>query len=114
MFISAAKDAFSMGGLLFAFAYGLAVRYRIRPYLVKKWAFFRERYSAPYFLLFLVILLSSVVTLMLKLGVAAEHLAVIEYYLLVTGVAVEFICFAKEPWGGNAASGFNQKLLSGQ
>jgi len=96
MSIKADKDAFSWGGLLLVFAYGLAVRYTIRSYLVQKWDFFRQRHSAPYFLLFLAVLLSSAVMLMFKLELAAEHAAVIGYYLLVTGVVIEYIRFAKE------------------
>ncbi len=95
-FIKADKDAFSWGGLLLVFAYGLAVRYTIRSSLVQKWDFFRQRHSAPYFLLFLAVLLSSAVMLMFKLELAAEHAAVIGYYLLVTGVVIEYIRFAKE------------------
>lgn len=109
MFFRAAKDAFSWGGLLLVLAYGVAMRYRIRPYLARKWAFFSERHSAPYFLLFLALLLSCAVMLMFKLEAAAEHAAVIGYYLLVTGVAVEFICFAKEAKGGLTALEPNEK-----
>ncbi|MDA8161792.1 MAG: hypothetical protein M0022_02650 [Desulfobacteraceae bacterium] len=96
IFISAAKNAFSWGGLLLVFAYGFAVRYKIRPYLVRKWNFFSERHSAPYFLMALTLLVLCAVMLIFKLGVAADHAAVIVYYLLVTGMAVEFIRFAKE------------------
>jgi len=109
MFTSDAKDAFSLGGLLLAFAYGLAVRYRIRPYLARKWVLFSARHSAPYFLLFLALLASSAAMLMLKRGAAAEHIAAIGYYLLVFGVAVEFISFAKE---SKMAPGSNEKSLS--
>jgi hypothetical protein len=96
IFSSATKDAIFWGGLLLVFAYGLAVHYKIRPYLAKKWTFFSERRSAPYFLLFLALLLSCAVMLMFKLNMSAEHTAAIGYYLLVIGVAVEFISFAKE------------------
>ena len=112
MFISAAKDAFSLGGPLLAFACGLAVLYRIRPSLAQKWIVFRECYSAPYFLLFLALLLSCAVMLMFKLGAAAGHAAAIGYYFLVAGVLMEFICFAKEPWGGSTTPDTNEKVPS--
>ena len=96
IFASLAKDAVSWGELLLVFAYGLAVHYKIRPHLAKKWAFFSKRHSAPYFLLFLILLLFCAELLMCKQDLVAEHFAVLGYYLLVTGVAIEFICFAKE------------------
>jgi hypothetical protein len=102
MFFGANKNALSWGGLLLVFAYGLAVHYKIRPYLANKWAFFSERLSAPYFLLFLALLLSCAVMLMFKLNTAAENTAVMGYYLLLTGVAIEFIGFAKEARPGAA------------
>ena len=112
MFISAAKDAFSLGGLLLAFACGLAVRYRIRPNLARRWKFLRECHSAPYFLLFLALLPSCAVMLMFKLETAAEHAAAIGYYFLVAGVMMEFIRFAKEPWSGSTAPDSGEKLPS--
>ena len=96
IWFGAGMDAFSWGGLLLVFAYGIAVRYRLRSYLVHKWSFFSDRRSAPYFLLFLALLLSCSVLLIFKLDKAAEHIAVLGYYLLVTGVVIEFISFAKE------------------
>ncbi|MBX9812739.1 MAG: hypothetical protein K2Y16_14175 [Burkholderiales bacterium] len=114
MFMNTAKEAFSWGGLLLVFAYGFAMRYRVRPYLARKWEFFRERHSAPYFLLFIAILLSCAVMLMFKQEAWAERVAVIGYYLLVTGVAVEFICFAKEAKGGLTAPSPIEKLPSHQ
>ncbi len=96
IFAGLAKDAVSWGELLLVFAYGLAVHYKIRPHLAKKWAFFSKRYSAPYLLLFLILLLFCAELLMCKQDLVAEHIAVLGYYLLVTGVAIEFICFAKE------------------
>lgn len=89
-------DTFSYGGLLLALSYGIAVRYRLRSYLASRWILFSDRPSAPYYLFFFALLLSCMLLLTLKLDKAAEHTAVLGYYLLVTGVVIEFICFAKE------------------
>lgn len=96
LFVSTYADAFSWGGLLLVIAYGVVVRYKARPYLSRKWDFLKTHYSAPYFVLALSLLLTCALALVLKQQVAAERIAVILYYLLVTGVVVEFISFAKE------------------
>lgn len=96
LFVSTYADAFSWGGLLLVVAYGLMVKYKARRYLIRKWDFFSTHYSAPYFALALTLLLTCALALVLKQQVAAERIAVILYYLLVTGVVVEFISFAKE------------------
>lgn len=96
LFVSTYADAFSWGGLLLVVAYGLMVKYKARCYLIRKWDFFSTHYSAPYFALALTLLLTCALALVLKQQVAAERIAVILYYLLVTGVVVEFISFAKE------------------
>lgn len=96
IFFSANKDAISWGGLFLTFAYGLAVNYKIRSFLIKKSSFFSEQLSAPYFLLFFALLILCAVMVMLKFNTAAENIAVMGYYLLVTGVVIEFFVFAKE------------------
>lgn len=96
LFVSTYANAFSWGGLLLVVAYGLMVKYKARRYLIRKWDFFSTHYSAPYFALALTLLLTCALALVLKQQVAAERIAVILYYLLVTGVVVEFIRFAKE------------------
>lgn len=96
LFVSTYSDAFSWGGVVLVVAYGLVVRYKIRSYLMRNWGFFKTHDSAPYFALALSLLLTCALALMLKQQAAAEHIAVILYYLLVTGVVVEFIRFAKE------------------
>jgi hypothetical protein len=83
--------------LLLIFAYAFAVRYKLRPLFAKKWDFFSQRLSAPYFLLLFVLLNFCVLMLVLKHNVAAEIIAVMGYYLLIIVVVLEFIGFAKKP-----------------
>ena len=104
MFYGTNEDALSWGGLMLTCAYALAVHYKLRPFLREKWAFFRERLAAPYFLLFFILIFLCAVMLVLKFNTAAENMAVMGYYLLVTGVVIEFICFAKEAKIGAALS----------
>lgn len=96
IFASNNADAFAWGSLLLVAAYGHVVRCKARPSLMQKWDFFSTHYSAPYFILALSLLLICILELMLKQQAAAERIAVILYYLLVTGTVIEFIRFSKE------------------
>lgn len=95
-FKSGTGDTSSWEGILIIMAYGFAVRNKIRPYLVKKWSCFEERLSAPYFILFLLLLLTCTVFLMFDMEIIAERMAVICYFLLVTGVIIEFVQFTRK------------------
>lgn len=96
IFKSGSRDAFSWGGVMLVMAYGFAVRYKIRPFLTKNWSCFAERSSAPYFILFLFLLFTCAFSLMFNMKAEAERMAVIGYFLLITGTVIEFIQFARE------------------
>ena len=69
---------------------------RIRPRLIRKWPYFREKPSAPYIMLFMILLLSCAFLLIVKLEPIAEQVANIAYFLLVVGVGIEFYQLMKE------------------
>jgi hypothetical protein len=94
-FKSESRDAFSWSGVALASAFSFAVRWKLRTLLSRKWGYFANHYSAPYFILFLALLLTCVVMLMLKMDLVAEKLAVIGYFLFVTGVLVEFVQYSR-------------------
>lgn len=90
-FFNKTKDAFSFGGLFIIATFILLVRYWLRPLLSKRWTYFNEKKSAPYIMVFLIILVFCAIFLIFKLESVAEHLSIIGYFLLVVGVSVEFI-----------------------
>jgi len=94
-FKSGSKDAFSWGGMILVAAYGFAMRWKVRPLLAGKWSYFADRYSAPYFMMFLMLLIFCLALLMFKQDLVAGQLAVISYFLLIAGVVVEFAQFSK-------------------
>lgn len=69
---------------------------RIRPSLISKWSYFEEKPSAPYIMLFMIILLICAFLLIIKLESVAEQMANIAYFLLVVGVGIEFYQLIKE------------------
>ncbi len=69
---------------------------RMRPRLIRKWPYFREKPSAPYIMLFMILLLSCAFLLMIKLEPVAEQVANIAYFLLVIGVGIEFYQLMRE------------------
>lgn len=89
-FFSKGEDAFSFGGLFITASFILLVRYWLRPLLSKRWTYFNEKKSAPYIIVFMIILVFCAMFLIFKLESTAEHLSIIGYFLLVVGVSVEF------------------------
>ena len=69
---------------------------RVRPRLIKSWPYFREKPSAPYIMLFMILLLSCAFLLIVKLEPIAEQVANVAYFLLVVGVGIEFYQLMKE------------------
>ncbi len=69
---------------------------RVRPRLIRKWHYFQEKPSAPYIMLFMILLLSCAFLLIIKLEPVAEQVANIAYFLLVVGVGIEFYQLMKE------------------
>ncbi|WP_347275134.1 hypothetical protein [Candidatus Kuenenia sp.] len=69
---------------------------RVRPRLIRKWRYFQEKPSAPYIMLFMILLLFCAFLLIIKLEPVAEQIANIAYFLLVTGVGVEFYQLIKQ------------------
>ncbi len=69
---------------------------KVRPRLIKRWHYFQEKPSAPYIMLFMILLLSCAFLLMVKLEPIAEQIANIAYFLLVVGVGIEFYQLIKE------------------
>lgn len=94
--LSKNKEAFSFGGLFITANFILLVRYWLRPLLSKRWAYFKEKKSAPYIIAFMIILFFCAIFLIFKLESVAEHLSIIGYFLLVVGISVELIKVIKE------------------
>ena len=69
---------------------------KIRPRLIRKWHYFQEKPSAPYIMLFMIMLLFCAFLLIIKLEPVAEQVANIAYFLLVVGVGIEFYQLMKE------------------
>ncbi|MCF6149648.1 MAG: hypothetical protein E3K37_13425 [Candidatus Kuenenia sp.] len=69
---------------------------RVRPRLIRRWPYFREKPSAPYIMLFMIFLLSCAFLLIVKLEPIAEQVANVAYFLLVTGVGIEFYQLMKQ------------------
>lgn len=69
---------------------------RVRPRLIRKWRYFQEKPSAPYIMLFMILLLFCAFLLTIKLEPVAEQVANIAYFLLVVGVGIEFYQVMKE------------------
>lgn len=69
---------------------------RVRPRLIRRWRYFQEKPSAPYIMLFMILLLSCAFLLIIKLEPVAEQVANIAYFLLVVGVGIEFYQLMKE------------------
>jgi hypothetical protein len=84
---------FSIGAIIFTVFYCIALRYKLRPYLAKRWIFFKERVSAPYFIIALVFLFVCATSLSLGQNTAAEKVGALVYYFLIVGITVEFISF---------------------
>lgn len=96
VFKTKSQDALSWGEFVLVVAYGFAVRHKIRPYLGTYWSYFTKRSSAPYFILFFILLFTCAFLLMFHKEVLAGHMAEIGYYLLITGTAIEFIQFSRD------------------
>jgi len=93
-FKSGSKDAFSWGGVILLMSYAFLVRWKIRPWLKSTWPEISDRLSAPYFLLFFILLLSCALSLLFDFDSVVERIAVYAYFLLLVAVAVEFMQFA--------------------
>lgn len=104
-FFTSNLNAASWGGVIMVLAYGLAVRYKLRPYFAGKWPYLADKKSAPYFMMVLAIFLLIAIMLVLKQQFLAEVFAVLAYYLLVLGVVLEFIQFSREPANPHSALG---------
>lgn len=96
MFKGTTSTEFSIGAIIFILFYCIALRYKLRPYLSKRWVIFKERLSAPYFIVALSFLFACATSLSLGLNTAAEKLAAIVYYFMIVGVVVEFISFTRD------------------
>jgi hypothetical protein len=83
----------SWGLIVFLIMYSLWVRYYIRPLLSKKWIFFKEKITAPYFGLSIILLFFTAIILAAKNEKVAEYLAILVYFLLIEGVILELIRF---------------------
>lgn len=68
----------------------------VRPRLIKRWHYFQEKPSAPYIMLFMILLLCCTFLLIVKLEPVAKQLANVAYFLLVTGVGIEFYQLMKQ------------------
>jgi hypothetical protein len=84
-------------GILFIFAYSMAVRYRLRTYLAKRWPLFRESNpSGAYFAGFLVMVLFCALNIFLKREGSAELAALLSYFLLILSIIIEIFTFKKK------------------
>lgn len=69
---------------------------KIRPRLIRKWPYFQEKFSAPYIILFMMLILFCAFFCIIKLESVAELLAPIAYFLLVVGIGIEFYQLIKQ------------------
>ena len=69
---------------------------KVRPRLIMRWPYFHEKPSAPYIMLFMILLLSCAILMMVKLEPIAEQVANVAYFLLVVGIGIEFYQLIKE------------------
>ena len=78
---------------------------RVRLFSFGSWVkrFFRENPSALFIVGFEVLLVTCAVLLVVGLASLAEGLAVVAYFLLVTGVIVQLAFFGKGSRGGEAS-----------
>ena len=63
---------------------------KVRPRLIRRWPYFHEKPSAPYSMLFMILLLSCAFLIMVKLEPIAEQVSNVAYFLLVVGIGLEF------------------------
>ena len=69
---------------------------KVRPRLIRRWPYFHKKPSAPYIMLFIILLLSCAILMMVKLEPIAEQIANVAYFLLVVGIGIEFYQLIKE------------------
>ena len=69
---------------------------KVRPRLIRRWPYFHKKPSAPYIMLFIILLLSCAILMMVKLEPIAEQVANVAYFLLVVGVGIEFYQLIKK------------------
>jgi hypothetical protein len=91
------------GGPLLLLACSVAIRYRIRPFLAKKWGIFRHRLSSPYYLMSMALLLLSALIGTLGRSSGLNHAASTAYYLLWVGALIDLLRMARESSGGAGA-----------
>jgi len=73
--------------------YSFWVRYVIRPFLSKKWNYFKNNRSAPFFGLAIILLVFTAIILAAGNNRIAENLAIFIYFLLIEGLAIELKAF---------------------
>lgn len=89
LFYAEGKESLTYAEIIIVIAFGVLVRKGVRPLLVKKWPYFREKLSAPYILAFMALLITCAFLLVFKLEPVAEQVANVAYFLLVVGVGIE-------------------------
>jgi len=78
-------------GIGVAVAYGLLVRFVLRRRLARRWTVFRERQSAPYFVMFGALLAFCAFQLLLGLQQSAAPVAMTAYFILAAATIVETV-----------------------
>lgn len=71
-------------------AYAAFIRFLARPFLARRWPYFRRRASAPYFAAFVAMIAACGVALYFGAIDPARAVATVAYYCLVLAAAVEF------------------------
>jgi predicted PurR-regulated permease PerM len=93
--LSGIPRGISEAGIILVVVYALFVRYQLRVLLARKWTVFLDRASAPYLGAFLVLIPVCLLALVSGHNPTAEFSAMLGYYLLLVGIFIEFLDFAK-------------------
>ena len=83
------NSAFPVQGVLILLIYGTIVRFWLRPVLSKRWPYFRDQMSAPYFGLFTAVMLGLHGMLVFNFQDLARHVAMISFFALIWAVIVK-------------------------
>jgi heme/copper-type cytochrome/quinol oxidase subunit 4 len=63
--------------------------------LTKMSGYFRENWSAPFSIGFILLLVVAAVSLSMGFAILADEVAIYAYYALVVGVVLQLVCFLK-------------------
>jgi hypothetical protein len=84
----AIKSAFPWSSGLVVAVCAILVRFLVRPFLAARWNYFKRMQAAPYFLLFIAMLLVCAVLLCLDQQALASNAAMAAYCVMVMAIIV--------------------------